>query len=150
MELIHDDHVGVQVCALAQRLVSKDLSGATNDGCLRVEGNVAGHHPHVGGAESIDKVKELFRHQRLQGGGVVRAAPARQGDEVGGQRNQRLSTARGGLGDDVVAVQQLQERIFLVGVEGATRLFSPIRKGFVEGVNVVGLLRVVEFIEYFV
>ena len=71
VELIHDDHVGVQVCALAQRLVGKDLSGATDDGCLRVEGNVAGHHPHIGGAESINQVKELFRHQCLQGGGVV-------------------------------------------------------------------------------
>ena len=147
VELVHDDHVRVQRRPLAQRLICQDLGGAADDGGVGVEGHVAGHHADVVRAEQGHQVEELFRHEGLEGRRVVGAAPVRHRRKVRGERDHRLARARGGRRDHVVARQDLDQGLLLVGVERTPGALGPRHEALVQGVLVPQLPSVLQVIQ---
>ena len=147
VELVHDDHVRVQRGPLAKRLIRENLGGAADDGRVGVEGYVAGHHADVVRAEQGHEVKELLRHQSLQGRRVVGAAPMRHRREVRGERDHRLARPRGGRSDHVVASQDLDQGLLLVGVERTPGALCPGHEGLVQGIVVAQTTLVLQVVQ---
>ena len=115
MELVHGDAPHVGPLALAQRLVRKDLGRAAHHGRARVDVRVPRDHPHVLAAEDVHEVEELLAHERLDGGGVVRAPSRGHGHEAQAQGHERLARAGGRAQDHVVAHHERHERFLLMG-----------------------------------
>ena len=60
VELIHDDHVGIERIALAKGLVRQNFGGAAHDRCKRVERDIPRDHADVVRTEQLDQVEKLF------------------------------------------------------------------------------------------
>ena len=147
VELVHDDHVRVQRGPLAQRLICQDLSRAADDGRIGVERHIAGHHADVVRAEQGHEIKELLRHQGLQRRCVVGAAPVCHRREVRGERDHRLARPRGGRSDHVVARQDLDQGLLLVGVERTPGALGPGHEGLVQGIVVAQTALVLQVVQ---
>ena len=117
VELVHNDLAEVRILALAQGNIGENLRGAADNGCLRVDGGVAGNHAHVLGTKNIDQVKELLRHQRLNGGGVVGALTGRQARKMRGNSHSGLTRTGRGCQHHVMAGGNAQNSLVLRGVE---------------------------------
>ena len=74
--------------------------------------------PDVLGAELAAERQQLLVDERLDRAGVDRALPARERVEMQRRRDQRLAGAGRRVQDDVLAVEQLEDRLFLRRVEG--------------------------------
>ena len=138
VELVHHDEPDVGRASLAQRDVGQDLGGAADDRGVGVDRRVAGEHPDVLGAEDLAQREELLAHQRLDRGGVEADLVLRQRGEVRAERDQRLPRPGGRGQDDVVAAEELDDRLVLVGVELEPLLLDPPRERVVHAVGVGG------------
>ena len=118
VELVHDDLAEVRILALTQGNVSENFRGAADNRRLRVDGGVAGNHAHVLGTKNIDQVKELLRHQRLNGGGVVGALTGRQARKMRGNSHSGLTRTGRGRQHHVMAGGNAQNSLVLGGVQG--------------------------------
>ena len=90
MELVHDDVIHGGVLAVAEGDVGEDLGGAADDGCVVVDGGVAGDHADVFRAEHVAEGKEFLVSERLDRDGVVGAAALAKGLELEGEGYQRF------------------------------------------------------------
>ena len=135
VELVHHDLADVGVRALAQRDVGQHLGGAADDRRAAVDRGVAGQHPHVLGAEDRAQREELLRHQRLDRRGVERHPAVGERREVGGDRDHRLPGAGRRGEDDVVAAEQLDRGLLLVGVEAQALPLGPFDERVVDRVG---------------
>ncbi len=116
VELVHDHGVDPGV-GLPEGHVHQDLGGAADDGGVAVHRAVAGHHPHVLGAEEAAQVEELLVHQRLDRAGVERALAARHALEVEEVGHHRLARPGGGGEHHVAPLEQLEDGLLLRRVE---------------------------------
>ncbi len=135
VELVHDDEADVGVRALTQRQVGEDLGGAADDRRTAVDGGVAGHHPDVLGPELRAEGEELLAHQRLDRRGVERPLAVGQRPELRAGRDHRLPAAGRRGQDDVVAADDLQQRLLLRRVEAQPLLAGPQLEGLEDGVG---------------
>ena len=117
VELVHDDVVDVGVRALAQRDVGEDLGGAAEDRRVAVHRGVAGRQADVLRPELAAQVHPLLVHQRLDRTGVDGALAARERREEHRRGHQRLARAGRRVQDDVLAVEEREDRLFLGRVE---------------------------------
>ena len=117
VELVHDHRADVAFGAAVEGDVGEDLGRAAEDAGLRIDGGVAGHHADVLGAEVAAEGEELFVYQRLDGTGVDGAFAGAEGLEVEGGGDEGFAGAGGGVEDDVVAGEEFEDRLFLLGVE---------------------------------
>ena len=125
VELVHHDLADVRVGAVPQRDAGQHLGGTADDGRGRVDAGVAGHHAHAGRAERGAQGEELLRHQGLDRCRVERAAAVGQRREVRPGGHQALARAGRRGQDDVGPGHHLDQRLFLVRVEGETLLLGP-------------------------
>ena len=117
VELVHDDQSDVGTLTLAQSDVAEHLGGAADDRGVRVDRDVTGQHPDVLGAEDLAQVEELLADQRLDRRRVERDPVVGERGHVRRDRDQRLPRAGRRRQDDVVARQELEDRLLLVRVE---------------------------------
>ncbi len=140
VELVHDHLVDTRVLSVdparAQRDVREDLRGAADDRSRRVDRRVARHHADVLGAEDLDEGEELLAHERLEGSRVEGPLPLGHRDVVRARRHEGLARARGGAEDDVRARDQLDERLFLRGVQVQAPVLRPRREALEQLVRV--------------
>ncbi len=115
MEFVHGDQSHVGVAAFAQGLIGEDLGGAADDRRVRVDMAVAGDHAHLVAAEHRHQIEEFFGYQRLDRGGVVRAAAGAQGREMHAEGDQRFARAGGRVEDHVIAGQDVENGLLLMG-----------------------------------
>ena len=127
VELVHHHVVDRRVLPVAQSDVGEHLCGAAQDGRVAVDGGVAGGETHVLGAELTAQGHPLLVDQRLDGAGVDRTPSVRERSEVQGGGHERLPRAGGGVQDDVLPLEQLEDRLLLRGVEG-----EPLARDVVE------------------
>ena len=132
MELVHNDLAEVRILALAQGNIGENLRGATDNGRLRINGGVAGNHAHVLGTKNIDQVKELLRHQRLNGGGVVGALTGRQARKMRGNSHSGLTRTGRGCQHHVMSGGNAQNGLVLGGVQGHTAGRNPLGEGLID------------------
>ena len=118
VELVHNDLAEVRILTLAQGNIGENLRGAADNGRLRVDGGVAGNHAHVLGTKNIDQVKELLRHQRLNGGGVVGTLTGCQARKVRGNSHGGLARTGRGCQHHVMSGGNAQNSLVLRGVQG--------------------------------
>ena len=118
MELVHDNLVDVGMATLAQGDVGKDLGGAADDGGIGVDGGVAGDHADIGGSEDLAEAEEFLADEGFDGGGVVGASSRSHAGEVGCGGDEGFPGPGRGSDDDVVARQDLEDRLLLVLVHG--------------------------------
>ncbi len=116
MELVHDDVVHGGVRAVAEGDVGEDFSGAANDRSRVVDGGVAGDHADVFRAEDVAEGEEFLVGEGLDRDGVVGAAALAEGFELEGEGDERFPGAGGGVEDDVVAGEELEDGFFLMVV----------------------------------
>ena len=105
-------------------------------GAFALTRGVAGHHADVGRAEDVDQGEELLAHQRLDRRGVVAALAVGERGEVGARRDQGLPRAGRGGQDHVRPHGDLDQRLFLMRVEGEALLGRPARERAVDRVGV--------------
>ena len=132
MELVHNDLAEVRILTLAQGDIGENLRGTADNGCLRINGGVAGNHAHVFGTKNIDQVKELLRHQRLNGGGVVGTLTGRQAREVRGNSHSGLTRTGRGCQHHVMPGGDAQNSLVLGGVQGHAAGRNPLGEGFID------------------
>ena len=132
VELVHDDLAQVRILALAQGNIGENLRGAADNGRLRVDGGVAGNHAHVLGTKNINQVKELLRHQRLNGGGVVGALTGRQARKMRGNSHSGLTGTGRGCQHHVVAGGNAQNGLVLGGVQGHAAGRNPLGERLID------------------
>ena len=125
VELVHHDLAHVGPVAAAQGEVGEDLRRAADDRCVGVDARVTGHHADLRRAEHLAEREELLRHERLDRRGVERPSAARQGREVGAGRDQALAGPGRAGKDHVRARDDLDQRLFLVWIEGEALLLGP-------------------------
>ena len=129
MELVGGDAGYLCIFPGAQGVVGQNLLRAADDGCVGVDAHVSGDHAHVFAAEAFDQVEELLADQCLDGGRIVAALVAREGQEMHEQRDHALSAARGRAQDDVVACGQRQTRVLLVRPQVDSASGTPLQVG---------------------
>ena len=129
MELVHDDVVHGGVRAVAEGDVRENFGGAANDRGVVVDGGVAGDHADVFRAEDVAEREEFFVGERLDRNGVVGAAALAEGFELEGGGDQRFPGAGGGVEDDVVAREKLEDGFLLVVVGLGVGVCQIIEKG---------------------
>jgi hypothetical protein len=136
VELVHDDLADVGVGAVPQGNRGQHLGGAADDRGLGVDGGVAGHHADVGRAEDLAQREELLAHQGLDRRGVEAALAVGQRGEVRAGRDQGLARAGGGGQDHVRSHDDLDERLFLMRVQGEAAVLRPLGEGTEDGIRV--------------
>ena len=129
VELVHHYEVGRGVGACPQGPLGQDLRRAGDDGGIGVDRGVAGHHADRRRPEGRRQLEELLAHQGLDRGGVDGPATLGQHGERSGQGHQRLARACGRGQHHVLAGQQPQYRLLLVGIELQPRLRRPLDEG---------------------
>ena len=87
-------------------------------GASRLTRRVAGREADLIRAELAAQPHPLLVDERLDGAGVDGPLPARERGEQHRRRDQRLAGAGRRVQDDVLAVEQLENRLFLGRVEG--------------------------------
>ena len=117
VELVDHGEVDVGVGALGERHVGEDLGGGADDRRVAVDRRVARHEPDVLGAEHAHQREELLVRERLDGARVEGSLAAHERVVVRRLGHQRLARPRWGVEDHVGAVEQLEDRLFLRGVE---------------------------------
>ena len=132
VELVHDDLTEVRILALTQGNIRENLRGAADNGRLRVDGGVAGNHAHVLGTKNINQVKELLRHQRLNGGGVVGSLTGRQARKMRGNSYSGLTRTGRGCQHHVMAGGNAQDGLVLGGVERHAAGRNPLGKRLID------------------
>ena len=132
VELVHNDLAEVRILTLAQGNIRENLRGAADNGRLRVDGGVAGNHAHVLGTKNIDQVKELLRHQRLNGGGVVGALTGRQARKMRGNRHGGLTRTGRGSQHHVMSGCNAQDGLVLGGVQRHTAGRNPLGERLID------------------
>ncbi len=101
----------------AQGHVRQDFGRADQDGRVAVHRGIAGDQTHVLGTEGAAQVEELFVHQRLDRAAIEPGLALAQGLVQERRGHQRLARARGRGQHDVLAGQDLEQRLFLRGIE---------------------------------
>ena len=132
MELIHNDLAEVRILTLAQGNIGENFRGAADNRRLRINGGVAGNHAHVLGTKNIDQVKELLRHQRLNGGGVVGTLTGRQARKMRGNSHSGLTGTGRGCQHHVMSGGNAQNGLVLGGVQGHAAGRNPLGEGFID------------------
>ena len=132
VELVHDDLTEVRILALTQGNIRENLRGAADNGRLRVDGGVAGNHAHVLGTKNINQVKELLRHQRLNGGGVVGSLTGRQARKMRGNSYSGLTRTGRGCQHHVMSGGNAQDGLVLGGVQGHAAGRNPLGKRLID------------------
>ena len=132
MELVHDDLAEVRILTLAQCNIGENLRGAADNRRLRVDGGVARNHAHVLGTKNIDQVKELLRHQRLNGGGVVGTLTGRQARKMRGNSHSGLTGTGRGCQHHVMSGGNAQNGLVLGGVQGHAAGRNPLGKRLID------------------
>ena len=117
MELVHHHIQDRAVLALVQGDVGENLGGAAQDGRAVVHRGVAGGKPYVLGAKFAAEGHPLLVHQRLDGAGVDAAAPLGKRLEMQRRGHQRFSRSCRCVQDDVLAVPEFQDGLFLGRIE---------------------------------
>jgi len=116
VEFVHDDVVHRGVRTVAEGDVGEDLGGAADDGRVVVDGGVPGDHADVFRAEDVAEGEEFLVGERLDRNGVVGAATLAEGFELEGEGDKGFPGTGGGVEDDVVAGEELEDGFFLVVV----------------------------------
>ena len=124
----------------------QDLLSTTNDRRLDVDRGVAGHHPDVLGAEVLTEREEFFTDERLDRRGIIGALAAREREEVHREPDERLARSCRCIQHDVMAREDLEDRLFLGRVQLQAALGGPAEEGVEEiglrvGVEPVGEVR---------
>ena len=88
------------------------------------------------GAEDLDQREELLAHERLDRGGVEAHLVAGERRDVGPDGDHRLPRPGRRREDDVVAAEQLDDRLVLVRVEVEPLVGHPAGEGVVDRVRV--------------
>ena len=132
VELVHNDLAQVRILTLAQGNIGENFRGAADNRRLRINGGVAGNHAHVLGTKNINQVKELLRHQRLNGGGVVGALTGRQARKMRGNSHSGLTGTGRGCQHHVVAGGNAQNGLVLGGVQGHTAGRNPLGERLID------------------
>jgi hypothetical protein len=86
------------------------------------------------GAEVPAKGEKLLVDERLDGAGVDRASTEGERMVMEGGCHQRLSGARWGIQDDVLAVEKIEDGLFLGRVKLQFVFFHKLEKSIQEGV----------------
>ncbi|CAB4911889.1 unannotated protein [freshwater metagenome] len=125
VELVHDHLADVGVGALPQCQVRDDLGSGADDRRTGIDRRVAGHHADVLRSEDLAQGEELLADERLDRRGVETANACGHGREVGTDGDHGLSgTGRRGQ-DDVGSRHQLDQRLFLRGIQRQAPVRSP-------------------------
>ena len=132
VELVHDDLAQVRILTLTQGNIGENFRGAADNRRLRINGGVAGNHAHVLGTKNIDQVKELLRHQRLNGGGVVGALTGRQARKMRGNSHSGLTGTGRGCQHHVMSGGNAQNGLVLGGVQGHAAGRNPLGKRLID------------------
>ena len=132
MELVHNDLAEVRILTLAQGNIGENFRGAADNGRLRINGGVAGNHAHVLGTKNIDQVKELLRHQRLNGGGVVGALTGRQARKMRGNSHSGLTRTGRSCQHHVMSGGNAQNGLVLGGVQGHAAGRNPLGERLID------------------
>jgi hypothetical protein len=140
VELVHDHVVHRRVLALAQGDVGQHLRRAAQDGCVAIDGGVSGREADVLGTELPAEGHPLLVHQGLDGRRVHGASVARERHEMERGGDERLSRAGRRVQDDVPALEQLEDRLLLGGVELQT-LARDVIEEEAEQVGTAGVAR---------
>ena len=114
MELVHDDVIDGCGGPIAQSHVGEDLRGAADDRGGVVDGGIASEHADVLRSEDPAEGEEFLVGEGFDRDGVKRAAVLAEGFELHGQRHQRLAGTGGGVKDDVLVLEDFQDRFFLM------------------------------------
>ena len=130
VKLVNDDVVHGGELAIAQGHVGEDLGGAANNGGLGIDGGVAGDEAHVLGAEGLAEGEELFVGEGLDGDGVVTGAAEAESAVVEGGGDEGFAGAGGGVEDDVLAFEELEDGVFLMVVGLDSGLDEVVEKVF--------------------
>ncbi len=102
---------------LAQRDVGEDLGRAAEDGRVAVDRRVSRREADLLGPQLAAEGHPLLVDERLDRAGVDGAPPVRERGEVEGRGDQRLARAGRRVQDDVLALEQLEDRLLLRRVE---------------------------------
>ena len=130
VELVHDDVPDVGLAAFAQGDVGQDLRGAAEDGRVAVDRGVARAQADVVGTELAAERHPLLVDKSLDGAGVNRAVALGQRLEMQRRGDQRLARPGRGIQDDVLLIEQFQNRLFLRRVEVESLLLGIVEKPF--------------------
>ncbi len=125
VELVEHGVRGVEQVAGAQRHVGEHLRSAAEDLGLGIDRGVAGQHADVRRAEVVAKGEELLRGECLDRAGVVGDLALGERLEVHPERHHRLAGAGRGVEDHVLAGEDLEQRLLLVGIEGEPGIGRP-------------------------
>ena len=113
VELIENDIVNIRTRALAQRQVGKNLGRTAEDWRIAVDGAVTRRKTDVLRTELPAKREPFFVDQSLDRARVDRTPTLGQGLELERRRHERFARTCGRIEDDIVLVEQLQDRGFL-------------------------------------
>ena len=100
--------------AVAEGDVSEDFRSAANDRGVVVDGGVAGDHADIFRAEDVAEGEEFLVGEGLDRDGVVRAATLAEGFELEREGDERFPGSCGGIEDNIVAGEELEDGFFLV------------------------------------
>ena len=117
MELVHHHIVHCGIRSLAQRHVRQDFGRAAEDRRIVVHAAVAGRQPDQVGTELAAQRHPLLVDQRLDWARVDRTLAARERREEERRSDERLAGTGRRVEDDVLAVEQFENRLFLRRVE---------------------------------
>ena len=136
VELVHHHEPDVGRATLTQRDVGQHLGGAADDRRVGVDRRVAGQHADVVGAEDLDEGEELLADERLDRGGVEAHLVTGERRDVGADGDQRLPRPGRRREHDMVATEQLDDRLVLVRVKVQPPVGDPAGEGVVDRVRV--------------
>jgi hypothetical protein len=117
VELVHDHVVHVRPVSVAERDVGQDLRRAAEDGRIAIDGGIPGGQAHVLRPQLAAEGHPLLVDERLDRRGVDGPAVVGQRREVQRGGHQRLARARRRVQDDVLALEQLEDRLLLGRIE---------------------------------
>ncbi len=117
VELVHHHRVHGRVLPFAERDVGEHLRGAAQDGGVAVHGRVSRRQTDVLRAELTAERHPFLVDERLDGAGVDGAVSPRERGEVEGGGDERFPRAGRSIQDDVPALEELENRLLLRGIE---------------------------------
>ena len=141
MKFIDDHILNTRIFTLPQGDVCKNFGRAAEDGGITIDGGVPGAEADLVRPELATQRQPLLIDQRLDGAGVDGAFALGERLEMQGSRNQRFSGAGGRVENHVLLAEQLEQRLFLGGVEGQSLLVHVFQEPGQQGV----VVRVVSF-----
>ena len=142
MELVDNDVVHRGELAIAQGHVGEDFGGAADDGSVGVDGGIASDEADVLGTEGLAEGEEFLVGQGFDRDGVVAGATEAESAIVHRSGDEGFSGAGGGVEDDVLALEEFEDGVFLmvVGLDaGLDEVAEKILEGLLGGQGRVGL-----------